>query len=179
MSIKFLQKSAVLLLLLGGTIFSMSSCEKEGEEENITTVEVHLTGPGFDRKFYWSDPDGDGGNAPTIDRITLPPSTNNIRCQLHFYDRSVTPEKDITEEIAGERDKHMVTYSITGAQVTVSNIDRDSKGKQFGLSSVWQTSQASTGSLRLRLYHEPTNKDDVNNPGGEIDIEVSLPVEIK
>lgn len=179
MAIKSLQKSALLLLLLGGTIFSMSSCEKEGEEENITTVEVHLTGPGLDRKFYWNDPDGDGGNAPTIDRITLPPLTGNIRCQLHFYDRSVTPEKDITEEISGERDAHMITYNITGAKVTISNIDRDSKGKQFGLSSVWQTDQPSTGSLQLRLFHEPTNKDNTNDPGGEIDIEVSFPVEVK
>ncbi len=171
---------AALLLMCASLFFTACrNDEEETVEENITTVEVHLTGPGFDKKFFYNDLDGDGGAAPTIDKIQMPPLTGSIKCHVHVYDRSKTPNVDITEEIETESNEHLFTYAISGAKFTIANLDKDRNGKPFGLTSVWQTDQPSTGTVNIKLYHEPTNKDNSAAPGGEVDFDVTFPVEIK
>lgn len=171
---------AYLLLCMG--LFLTVGCNKDddsSENENITTVEIHLTGPGLDKRFVWNDPDGDGGASPTIDRITLPPLTGNISCFVHFYDRSKNPVQDLTTEIEAEKDAHLILLTVTGPKVTITPQDRDSKGLPFGLLTKWQTDQPATGTLRVRLIHEPTDKNSTTNPGGEVDADVQFPIDIK
>jgi hypothetical protein len=177
-----MRNHTLLLALVAATSLLFSACDKDEEtaEENITTIEVHLTGPGFDQKFYWNDTDGDGGAAPTIDEITLPALTGNIACHLHVYDRSVTPEVDITEEIEAESADHLFVYTLTGATgLTLGDFNTDSNGARFGLTSTWETGQPGTGSLNIKLYHEPTDKSSTTAPGGDVDFDVTFPVKIQ
>jgi hypothetical protein len=86
---------------------------------------------------------------------------------------------DITEEIEAESNEHLFVYNISTAKFTIKDLDKDRNGKPFGLTSVWQTDQPSTGTVNIQLYHEPTNKDNSAAPGGEVDFDVTFPVEIK
>ncbi|MBL7826898.1 MAG: hypothetical protein JNJ57_09735 [Saprospiraceae bacterium] len=176
---KFLLKSTGIIVLVAGMMFS--SCDKttETEQEVITTIVVHLTGPGFDQEFTWEDLDGDGGNAPVIQDIILPPLTADIQCHLHVYDKSKTPTADITEEIEAESADHLFTFTINTADFTITSNDTDSNGAPFGLETIWQTDQPSTGSVNIKLYHEPTDKNNAANPGGDVDFDVTFPVKIQ
>ena len=168
--------AAIALLLI-----TFTACDKgeETAEENLTTVEVHLTGTaGFDKKFYWNDTDGDGV-ANTIDTIVMPPNTGNVQAHLHVYDRSVSPELDITEEIEEENTEHLFTYLVTGANLTIGNLETDANGLPFGITSVWASSDASSGTLNIKLYHEPTDKNNALNPGGSVDLDITFPVLIR
>ncbi len=161
---------------------TFGACDKGGNtaEEVITTIEVHVTGAGgFDRKFYWNDTDGDG-LANSIDSVELPANTANLQCHLHVYDRSQTPELNITEEIEAESTEHLFVYAVSGgASLSISGLDADTDGKPFGLTSVWATALASTGGLNIKLYHEPTDKTSTTNSGGSVDFDVVFPVKIE
>ena len=149
------------------------------EQELITTVVLHFTGPGVDQEFEFEDLDGAGGNNPTIDTIVLPPLTANLLCHIHVYDRSKTPEEDITEEIEEEADDHLFLFDISGPDMTFVYADTDTKGLPLGIKTNWVTDQPSVGNLRVTLYHEPTNKSNLSDPGGDVDVEVTFPVVIK
>ncbi|MFN4079504.1 MAG: type 1 periplasmic binding fold superfamily protein [Saprospiraceae bacterium] len=169
----------LLVALLVGTA-SLTSCkkDKDTEQENITTVIVELTSSSFNGTFTWEDLDGPGGNAPVITPMMLP-ANGVFDAKISILDRSKSPEEDITKEVKAEDDAHLLTFSVNGANLTVAYADTDSKGKPLGLSTRWSTGGPSSGTLIIRLYHEPTNKDNLNNPGGDIDIEVSFPVTIQ
>jgi hypothetical protein len=162
-------------------LFLTTGCKKdqETEQEIITTVEVHLTGTGFDKKFYWNDPDGDGGAAPVIDAIKIAPNTANLRCHIRVYDRSKTPEIDITEEIEAESNDHLFVYNVTGANLTVAYDDKDENNQNVGLITKWSSAAASSGKIRIRLFHEPADKNNLSAPGGEVDFDIEMPVVIE
>ena len=170
------------LAVLSATLF-IAGCEDDDsitEQENITTVVLHFTGPGLDAEFEWNDPDGPGGNAPEIDEIVLPPLTANITCHIHVYDRSKNPVAEITDEIEAEANDHLLVYQPDASiDAFWMYADVDGNNKPLGIETTWATDQPSAGNLRVVLYHEPTNKNDLNNPGGEVDFDVTFPVKIE
>lgn len=174
-----------LFVLLATTSFFFTACNDDDDDgtaqENITTVQVHLVGPGFDQEFEWNDLDGVGGNNPVIDTIVVPANSGlgDIVSHVHVYDRSKTPEVDITEEIEAESLDHLITYAFTSANVNIAYDDIDGNGKPLGLKTIWISTGASSGSLRIILYHEPSNKDNLSDPGGEVDFDVTFPVKIQ
>lgn len=172
----------LLLATFSAGLF-ITACKDDNtatEQENITTVVLHFTGPGLDAEFEWNDLDGPGGNPPEIDEISLPPLTGNINCHVHVYDRSKDPEVDITDEIESEADIHLIVYMPDASLDAVwAYTDTDGNGKPLGLETSWVTDQPGSGNLRVILYHEPANKDDLNNPGGEVDFDVTFPVRIQ
>ncbi len=143
-------------------------------EENITKVEVHLVGGGINKEFAWEDADGSGGNAPTVEDIVILPNVT-YTAHIHVYDGA----KEVTSEIADERDVHLFTFTVTGANLTVSELDLDGNGKPFGGDSKWISGTASAGSVNIKLHHEPTDKINAANPGGEVDFDVVFPVKIQ
>ncbi len=169
---------ALLLLTL-----SLISCKKDDttEQETITTVLVHLTSTdgSFNEEFTWSDPDGDGGQAPVIDDIVLDPN-KSYNCHVHFYDLSKTPGVDITEEVEEEDTKHLLVYAVlVGLNLNIAAADTDVNGKPFRLQTTWTAGAASTGSVKITLRHEP-NKDAADpDVTGEVDAEVTFPVKIQ
>ncbi|MBL7797460.1 MAG: type 1 periplasmic binding fold superfamily protein [Saprospiraceae bacterium] len=170
---------AVLLLLA----LTFGACSKDDttEQETITTVLVHLTATdgSFNEEFTWSDPDGDGGNAPVIDDIVLPPN-KTFNCHVHFYDLSKTPGVDITEEVEEEDTEHLLVYSVlVGLNLNIAAADTDANGKPFRLETTWTTGAASTGSVTVTLRHEPDKDAADPDVTGEVDAEVVFPVKIQ
>jgi hypothetical protein len=161
--------------------FSMLNC-KGGDEtasEVITTVELHLTGNNLDKKFYWRDKDGDGGNNPIIDTLLLPVNMTGMKCSILLYDESKNPVDNITEELKAEADDHLFVYQPANAGLKITYNDRDNNGKNLGLQTLWATETASVGTLNITLYHEPINKDNLNAPGGDVDVSVVFPVRLR
>ena len=166
----------------GALLLFMAGCDKnpvETAEENITTVVVHLTGPNLDQEFTWDDTDGDG-IANSVDTIVVPALTGNIAAHIHVYDRSVSPELDLGSEIEGENTEHLFVYTLTGVPgLTISGLSTDANGAPFGMESLWESGQPTTGTLNIELFHEPSNKNDATNPGGEVDFSVNFPVVVR
>ncbi len=173
----------ISLIGLFAATLVISGCRKDDDTENeiITTVVVHLkaTDGSLDRKFTWNDPDGDGGLSPTVEDIVLPPN-REFDAQVFFYDRSKSPEVDVTEEIEKESDEHLLVYRVNGAlQLTITPTDSDTKGRPFRLKTRWTTGAPSTGSVVITLRHNPKkNLPNLDNTGS-VDAEVEFPVRIE
>jgi len=155
--------------------------EEENEEELITTVKVTLSpiSGGAATTYTWKDVDGAGGNAPTIDQITLAPSTA-YNCTLQFLDESKNPAENITTEIVAEANDHQIYYEPATVLVTVSGLNNDGAGLPLGTSSVWTAGAVSNGTLKITLKHKPGQKaagDAVSK--GETDVEVTFPTRIQ
>ncbi len=163
-------------------LFLTPGCKKDcsTQQENITKITVHLTGSGgFDQEFSWSDPDGgDTGNA-SVDEIIIPAGTTDIKCRLRVLDESKSPVLDVSQEIEGESAVHLFVYKLLGTAVSkVDYDDVDTNGKPLGLDTKW-TAGTGTGSINIVLHHQPASKDDLLNPGGEIDFDVTFPVKVQ
>ena len=179
---KLMNITKMLLLALAGTLI-LNACKKdEGtSQESITRVEVHLTGAnGFDEEFTWSDPDGGDVSNAFIDPIIIPASAgSSLHCHVHVYDDTKTPAQDLTEDIENESNVHLFVYKVTGANVGIAYDDTDKNGKNFGIETVWTKGNTSSGLLNVKLYHEPTDKSNLNTPGGEVDFDVNFPVVVE
>lgn len=166
-----------------GLIITAAGCHKHDEtlSENITTVQLNLVSSApnqsFNKVYTWTDEDGDGGKAPMVDTIQLP-MLSQANCEIKVFDRSQTPEKNITEEIVAERNDHLFVYTTDVKGLTINYADKDDEGKNFGQKTTW-SAMVGSGKLTIRLYHEPSDKDKLDNPGGEIDFEVTFPISIK
>lgn len=178
---KNIQNSTSILLILFSALF-LGACEKHDHTaaENITAVELHLKGNGIDQVFKWEDTDGDGV-ANRIDTLVLPQMTSNITCQVRIFDRSETPEIELTSEIVAEGVDHLLTYGVSNTiGLQISGLNQDNNGNPLGTESIWTTSNAGAGgTLTLTMYHEPTDKNSPTNPGGEVDFQVVFPARIQ
>ncbi|MCB0526403.1 MAG: hypothetical protein KDC86_17925 [Saprospiraceae bacterium] len=167
---------------LTALVLGFSACKKDTatQQELITKVIVHLQGSnGFNQEFAWSDPDGGDISNAVVDDIIIPTGTTDITCHIHVLDESKSPTEDLTSEIEGEGDVHLLVYKISGTAVSMIDYnDTDGNGKPLGLDTKW-TAGTGTGSVNIVLHHQPVTKDDLNNPGGEIDFDVTFPVSIQ
>lgn len=185
-------KNIKFLLLLSITFLVVfNSCKdddpvEDPEEEVITTLNFTLTPTTGDVvTLAFSDPDGDGGNAPTITGGTLQ-ADMTYTGSLELLNESESPAEDITAEISEEDDEHQFFFSTSSdLNLSVSYADQDGNGNPLGLSTTLMTGAASTGTLTVILRHEPA-KDasgvsggDITNAGGETDIEVTFDVTIQ
>jgi len=168
----------LLLLLAASLTLFIAGCDKDDEgteQELITKVIVHLTGTGgstFDEEFEAEDPDGDGvwNTIPSLDI----PANTTFNVHIHVYDG----DEEIDAEIEEESNEHLFIYKVTGANLTIGDLNTDGNGEPFGIDSKWTTGAASTGAVQIQLVHEPTDKNALD-PGGEVDFDVTLPVRIQ
>lgn len=163
--------------------FVAISCTKEDpdhdhEEELITTLTMSLTDTsGTITSFTFQDIDGDGGNAPTIDTITLS-ANGSYTCAITLLNESETPAEDMTSEILEEASEHQFFFSSTKSDLTVSYSDTDSNNLPIGLATTLESGATGMGNLTVTLKHEPSktgvgvSEGDITNAGGETDIEV-------
>ena len=177
---KLMVKISLPFLLFARGLTACKSDKAETEQENITTVEVHLTATdgSLDHEFEWNDTDGPGGNNPEIETIALA-AGKTYNCHIHVYDRSKTPEDDITEEIEAENTAHLLVYNISLANVTITATDTDDNGKPFRLDTQWVAGAASSGSVNIVLKHEPDKSASNPDATGETDFDVTFPVTIQ
>ena len=138
------------------------------ENEVITSVILTFTpdGGGTALFFEFDDPDGDGGNEPTVDDIDLAAGTYAV--DFAVENRLEDPAEDITEEIDEEADEHQVFFTGTavdgpatdnsGAPLTHSYGDQDSNGYPIGLTNTF-AAVVGTGNLIVTLRHLPPVND--------------------
>jgi hypothetical protein len=169
------------------TIFTSCSNDSDAtpvnEEELITTITAVFTpeGGGTAITLESKDLDGDGPDAPAI-TISGPFAQNTTyNGVVTFENESVNPAEDITEEILAEAEDHQIFYQKTGTLNGFSystNADNfDANGKPVGLQTVFTTTTAATGTLKIILIHLPNKSaagvsdGDITNAGGGTDAE--------
>jgi hypothetical protein len=149
-----------------------ASCEKENQpaEENeselITTVQLDFVKRGTDDRstFVWEDADGPGGNLPIIDTVRL--DDNSVYdVEISFWNKSVTPAEDITEEVRAESESHRVYFEASaGSGITINGFDNDTGGIPLGIQSVWTTTGSSDGTVMAVLRHYPDGGKAADDP---------------
>jgi hypothetical protein len=112
--------------------------------------------------FEFDDPDGDGGDAPTIDEVELPAGSYSLA--VVFENGLEDPPEDITEEIEYESDEHQLFFTGSavngpaadnaGAPLTHAYGDQDGDGNPIGLANTIDA-VAGTGDLIVTLRHLP------------------------
>ncbi|HNE28520.1 MAG: hypothetical protein U0U46_03825 [Saprospiraceae bacterium] len=173
-------KMPFFFLLFGLGLTACKSDKNETEQENITTVVVHLTATdgSLDHEFEWNDTDGPGGNNPEIETIALA-AGKTYNCHIHVYDRSKSPADDITEEIEAENTAHLLVYNVSQANITITPTDTDANGKPFRLNTQWVAGAASSGTINILLKHEPDKSASNPDVTGETDFDVTFPVTVQ
>jgi hypothetical protein len=201
---------ASVFTLFAALLLASSGCSKDkdkgGDNENevITTVSLTFTPSGGGAAVTASvdDPDGDGGNPPTIQPITLAAGMYDLT--VKFLNKQESPPEDITKEVMDESDQHFVFYTGTAVNGPASNqpaapltqayADVDARGLPIGLTNKI-TATAGTGMLTVTLRHLPpvngtpvkaaTLPDTVRNSmgftsiGGSTDAQVTFPVTVQ
>ena len=180
------------------TVAIFTSCSDDdnkstpvNEEELITTITAVFTpeGGGTAITLEYKDLDNDGVNddpatiSGTFDQNT---TYNGV---VTFKNESVTPTENITEEILAEAEEHQIFYQKTGTlnDFTYSTNDDnlDANGKPVGLQSVFTTTGAATGDLKITLVHLPKKSEpgvssgDITNAGGTTDAQAIFPITVE
>jgi hypothetical protein len=152
--------------------------DNSNEEEVITKVTLTLKdAAGKESIFTWNDPDGaNGAQKPTIDNINLAANTSYTGT-IKLENGTTSPATDITAEVQKESTAHILVY--TASNISVEITDKDTNGKPLGIATKVTTKAATTDKLRVQLKHEPTDKNNAQNPGGATDVDVEFPVIVK
>jgi len=202
----FMRTSSVFILGLLG----LAACGDDGasdpnaSQEVITTVTLTLTpmGGGSPIVAEVDDPDGDGGDPPTIDSLGLPAGAT-YGVAVGFQNRLELPAEEITDEVRDEAIDHQIFFTgsaVTGpasgssnAAITQAYADTDANGLPIGLSNTFTVASAPGGDLIVTLRHMPPINDHpvktadaaalvkasgFSSIGGENDAQVTFPVAI-
>jgi len=179
-----------LLVFLFAFVLSTTACKKDdpvipNEEELITTFTYTLSTSGATPVVLsFTDLDGDGGNAPTINGGTLQANTTYTGT-IDLLNEAESPAESITAEIAEEKEDHQFFFATDGLDLSFAYEDLDANGQPVGLTTTLVTGNAGTGNLRITLRHQPDKSANgvtngaIDNAGGETDIEVTFPVTIQ
>lgn len=149
------------------------------EEEVISRVTLILKdAKGEEFSYVWNDPDGNGAQNPTIDNINLVANSTYI-ATVKLENATVNPAENITDEVQKESTAHLFVYTYDQSNVTFEITDKDTNGKPLGIATKVTTKAAGSGKLRIQLKHEPTDKNNAQNPGGATDVDVEFPLIVK
>jgi hypothetical protein len=200
---KYLSIFSVMLVPMIG------SCSDDGgasvnEAEVFTTVSLTFVpvGGGGPIVAAFKDADGDGGNPPTVDAITLA-TGKQYTAAVKFLNELEMPTADITLEVNDESDQHQVFFTgtaVTGpasnqpnAALTHAYADTDVNGLPVGLSNTF-TAATGTGKMTLTLRHMPpvngkpvklmsttdtVKMSGISAIGGETDVAVEFMVTVQ
>jgi hypothetical protein len=182
-------KISIYFLLFSLLLFSACSDddpEIPQEEELITTLRYTLipSQGGAPVVLSFSDPDGEGGNAPVITTSPLQANETYIG-SIVVLNESLNPTEDITIEIAEEAADHQFFFSSSITDLDITYGDSDIDGNPLGLVTELSTGGPGSGSLTIILRHEPdkngmgVSEGNIANAGGETDIEVTFNVQIE
>jgi hypothetical protein len=179
---KQFRASTLTYIALVTLIFTFNACKDQvdtppnpNEEELITTLELTFTNEtnaSDVRIFKFADPDGDGGNAPTITDSIVLAANSSYGLAVRFLDESKSPVEDITTEIVAEAIDHLICYTTPG-DLMITILDKDSNNLNLGLAATVKTQALENTSLTIRLMHQPNQKNG-NCDSGETDVEVTF-----
>jgi hypothetical protein len=168
--------------------FTVIACNKdsidiEDENELITSVKLNFTANGNTQTFAYTDPDGDGGKAPTVSTISLKPNIT-YTMTIEILDESKSPINNITNEVATEKDEHLFIYTPTPSSLfTYTYGDKDSRNLSVGLTGSVKTGAVGTGKLKVQLRHQPPingtpSKNGSVTPGSD-DVNIDFNVTVQ
>ena len=179
---KQFRASTLTYLALVTLIFTFNACKDQvdtppnpNEEELITTVELTFINENNSSDvlvFKFADPDGDGGNAPTITDSIVLAANSSYSLAVRFLDESKSTIEDITTEIVAEAIDHLICYTTPG-DLMITILDKDANNLNLGLAATVKTQAAENTSLTIRLMHQPNQKNG-NCDSGETDVEVTF-----
>lgn len=189
--------------LLFTSFLLFTSCDdddvppEENEEETITNVTLTFTPTtGAPVTATWEDADGEGAGAPVFAPFTLAANTTyTLTIDLL---NAIDPDdiESITEEIEEEDDEHMFFFGFTDGLFSnptgVGNLgagnraepvnyeDDDDAGFPLGLETTWTTGDATTGTFRVVLKHQPDIKSATSDStDGESDVDITWNVTVQ
>ncbi len=148
-------RALILLSLLG-------ACGPLGngalnEQEVITSMILTFTpptGPAVTAEL--DDPDGDGGEVPTVQPIVLVPGDYTLTVRLQ--NRLADPPEEVTDEVRDESDAHLFLFTgsavAPGGPITQRYADSDANGLPIGLENTI-TARSGAGTLVVTLRHMP------------------------
>lgn len=176
-------RTYILIIVLALTVTACKKLTGESNDEELITTMVITATPqngGTSLVFTFNDPDGPGGNNPTIDNIVLNNNTA-YNVSVALLNSTVNPPTDITKEVEEENTAHRFYYEASaGSNIAVSSLNNDDAGVPLGIASTWTTTNAATGSITITLRHYPGNPPDkqipdpVNSPKSSTDISVTF-----
>ena len=189
---KFKNALKIKVSMLAVLALTFTACKNDdpkppNEQELITTVKLTFTNTSnaSDKvEATWRDIDGEGGNDPKIDKLSLKAeSTYNVT--VTFWDETKKPAEDVTKEIKAEDDEHQVFYIAEGFEITYVYSDKDANKKPLGLKGKVTTKAAGSGKLRIVLRHKlekgalGVSEGKIANAKGDTDIDVKFDVTIR
>ncbi|MGN2375551.1 hypothetical protein ACTFAO_17960 [Sphingobacterium spiritivorum] len=172
-------------IAVAAIVLFATSCSKdddpipeENDNEVITTVQLRFKEQGTTNEllYAWKGADGAGGNAPVIDQIALQPG-KSYDVSVSFLDE--VNGEDITEEVSEENIDHRIYYVPSStSNIQITNLDKDDNNVTLGLESIWTTTTASTGTVRVVLRHYPQGgkieTDLINDPKSSTDVDIQF-----
>jgi len=182
---KYFHTVALCLILLAFACKKEKNTPEDNDNELITTVELRIseTGSGNVKTFKWEDIDGEGGDNPVIDAITLD-AGKTYAVALSLTDKTKSPAVNTTAEIEEENKVHRFYFEPSpGSGITVSDLDNDDAQLPLGLHSVWTTSAAASGTMHIVLRHYANggkeSDDPVSSSKSSTDADVLFTVQVQ
>lgn len=181
------QFKPVLALLLTASLFSACKKDKDPQpdDEHATITRVTMlfenTANANEKiTVNYVDLDGPGGQSPTIDQIRLKPNTTYTATLRLYTGSNANNLNDITDEIKAEGDDHEFFFTPAPANLlTVTKTDRDTQLRRIGLESQVVTTAINSGTLNVKLMHQPDQKPDPGSATvGETDVDINFSVVI-
>lgn len=187
-----LVRQSFQFIALAVTAFSCNKPDgpKPVEQELITTIRLALTpdtAGATSKIFTYKIENGFNSTTPgTLRADTLFLEANTTyKAAVEVLNEKANPVENVTDEILKESDVHLFLFTATPTNgpgsMEFTNGQKDGQGKPFNLSGTLHTNDAGTGSLRIYLKHEPTNKNGLtsDDAGGETDAEAVFPTWIR
>lgn len=178
------------LIAATALVMTFTACSKDDEEvpeadenELITRVSFKFTNAANATDIAtvtWTDPDGEGGTAPTIGTLTLKPNTTyNYEISEVLNETATGDGRNVLSEINEESDEHLWVYKALPANLlTITRTDKDKNNFEIGLKGKAVTGAAATGTLETILRHQPDAKNGTETPGST-DFDATFPVRVQ
>ena len=166
--------------------------------EQITTVNLTFTSSTAagtsSITASFRDPDGTGGNAPTVTDPGPFTLGTTYDLELQFLNESRDPPEDVTLEIQAEAEEHQVFFvgDAVGTALDIEYADKESDYAEntgddlpVGLRASVTATSTGSGTLRVVLKHQPplnnapvkTATSTIDSGGTDIDVSFDVTVQ--
>ncbi len=152
----------------------------KNETELITTMVIEFEDSFLFKKTYavFRDKDGEGGAPPSqFDTIRLTSNRPYIT-KIILLDESKQSTDTISNQVLKEANDHLFIFTPAGVDINVKPEDKDDNNLPIGLFTVWRTGAPASGTMNIRLKHQPGVKDGTAGPG-DTDVEINFPCVIE
>ena len=144
-----------------------------------------------------TDPDGEGVQDITVDGPINLGASKSYTLTIALINELAQPSEpgyNVTEEVEEESDEHMLFFAwtnnvfndpsgngnIDNRSDDVNYEDQDTMALPLGLETFWTTAEASTGTFRVLLKHQPGLKTSTSTSSiGETDLDITFIINIQ